>query len=69
MFSRRRPVRLETERIVMAGDAETLRNSEDIQEFYLGKSEAGQRGQKRWKRRCWTAIDLAGSSVAWKPTS
>ena len=36
----------------MAGSAETLRNSEDIQEFYLGKSsEGGQRGQKRWKRR------------------
>lgn len=42
---------LETGRIVMAGDAETLRNSEDIQEFYLGKSDAGARGQKRWKRR------------------
>ena len=43
---------LETGRIVMAGSAETLRNSQDIQEFYLGKSsEGGQRGQKRWKRR------------------
>jgi branched-chain amino acid transport system ATP-binding protein len=42
---------LETGRIVMAGSAETLRNSADIQEFYLGKTEGGQRGQKRWKRR------------------
>ena len=43
---------LETGRIVMAGSAEMLRNSQDIQEFYLGKSsEGGQRGQKRWKRR------------------
>ncbi len=43
---------LEMGRIVMAGSAESLRNSEDIQEFYLGKSsEGGQRGQKRWKRR------------------
>jgi len=42
---------LETGRIVMAGPAETLRNSPDIQEFYLGKSGETQRGQKRWKRR------------------
>lgn len=42
---------LETGRIVMAGAAETLRNSPDIQEFYLGKSGETQRGQKRWKRR------------------
>lgn len=42
---------LETGRIVMAGAAETLRKSEDIQEFYLGKSGETQRGQKRWKRR------------------
>ena len=42
---------LEMGRIVMAGSAETLRNSEDIQEFYLGKTDASQRGQKRWKRR------------------
>lgn len=42
---------LETGRLVMAGPAETLRNSPDIQEFYLGKSGETQRGQKRWKRR------------------
>ncbi|WP_375690141.1 ABC transporter ATP-binding protein [Pseudooceanicola sp. LIPI14-2-Ac024] len=42
---------LETGRIVMAGAAEMLRNSPDIQEFYLGKSGETQRGQKRWKRR------------------
>ncbi|WP_370284494.1 ABC transporter ATP-binding protein [Pseudooceanicola nanhaiensis] len=42
---------LETGRIVMAGPADTLRNSPDIQEFYLGKSGETQRGQKRWKRR------------------
>ncbi|MGR3397009.1 ABC transporter ATP-binding protein [Pseudooceanicola nanhaiensis] len=42
---------LETGRIVKAGPAETLRNSPDIQEFYLGKSGETQRGQKRWKRR------------------
>jgi branched-chain amino acid transport system ATP-binding protein len=43
---------LEMGRIVMAGSAEMLRNSQDIQEFYLGKAaEGGQRGQKRWKRR------------------
>jgi len=38
-------------RIVMAGSSEMLRNSPDIQEFYLGRKEESQRGQKRWKRR------------------
>lgn len=42
---------LEGGRIVMAGSAETLSNSADIQEFYLGKAEETQRGQRRWKRR------------------
>ena len=42
---------LEMGRIVMAGDAKSLANSADIQEFYLGKTEDSQRGQKRWKRR------------------
>ena len=42
---------LEMGRIVMGGTTEKLRASDDIQEFYLGKSEVGERGQKRWKRR------------------
>ena len=43
---------LELGRIVMAGEAAKLLASADIQEFYLGMShDAGQRGQKRWKRR------------------
>ncbi|THH39080.1 ABC transporter ATP-binding protein [Aliishimia ponticola] len=42
---------LEMGRIVMAGDADDLANSADIQEFYLGKTEENERGQKRWKRR------------------
>lgn len=43
---------LELGRIVMAGEAARLLASADIQEFYLGMShDAGQRGQKRWKRR------------------
>ncbi|MBU2980249.1 ABC transporter ATP-binding protein [Lentibacter algarum] len=42
---------LEMGRIVMAGPAKELQDSPDIQEFYLGKSDAGERGQKRWKRR------------------
>lgn len=42
---------LEIGRIVMAGDAEKLLASEDIQEFYLGVQGETQRGQKRWKRR------------------
>ena len=42
---------LEMGRIVMAGAAEKLRASEDIQEFYLGRTGETQRDQKRWKRR------------------
>lgn len=42
---------LEMGRIVMADTCAALRASDDIQEFYLGKQDEGQRGQKRWKRR------------------
>lgn len=42
---------LEIGRIVMAGEAKKLQESEDIQEFYLGVTGDTQRGQKRWKRR------------------
>ena len=42
---------MELGRIVMAGEAERLRNSKDIQTFYLGVQEEGARGQKRWKQR------------------
>ncbi|WP_323785073.1 ABC transporter ATP-binding protein [Thalassovita sp.] len=42
---------LEMGRIVMAGSCEELRASDDIQDFYLGRQEETQRGQKRWKRR------------------
>lgn len=42
---------LEMGRIVMGGTTAKLRASDDIQEFYLGRSEATERGQKRWKRR------------------
>ncbi|MEM9049361.1 MAG: ABC transporter ATP-binding protein [Pseudomonadota bacterium] len=42
---------LELGRIVMAGTAERLRASQDIQEFYLGQHGETQRGQRRWKRR------------------
>lgn len=42
---------LEIGRIVMAGEAQKLLDSEDIQEFYLGVTGETQRGQKRWKRR------------------
>jgi len=42
---------LELGRIVMAGEATRLQQSEDVQEFYLGVHGATQRGQKRWKRR------------------
>ena len=42
---------MELGRIVMADDAQVLANSKDIQEFYLGQQETGQRGQRRWKAR------------------
>ena len=42
---------LELGRVVMAGEAQKLLASEDIQEFYLGVQGETQRGQKRWKRR------------------
>lgn len=43
---------MELGRIVMADDADTLANSKDVQEFYLGISEEeSQRGQRRWKQR------------------
>jgi len=42
---------LEIGRIVMDDTADNLLASEDIQEFYLGLQEDGQRDQKRWKRR------------------
>lgn len=42
---------LEIGRIVMAGEAQKLLASEDIQEFYLGVQGETQRGQKRWKRK------------------
>ncbi|HRJ68056.1 MAG TPA: ABC transporter ATP-binding protein [Beijerinckiaceae bacterium] len=42
---------MELGRIVMAGEAEKLRNSKDIQTFYLGVQEEGARGQRRWKQR------------------
>ncbi|WP_421853676.1 ABC transporter ATP-binding protein [Oricola sp.] len=38
-------------RIVIDGDAETLRQSKDVQEFYLGVQGESQRGQKRWKQK------------------
>ena len=42
---------MELGRIVMADDADRLAASKDIQEFYLGQQEAGERGQRRWKQR------------------
>ena len=42
---------IEVGRIVMADTCENLMNSKDIQEFYLGATEEGARGEKRWKRK------------------
>ena len=42
---------MEMGRIVMVDSAQKLRESQDVQEFYLGVQGATQRGQKRWKRR------------------
>ena len=42
---------MEVGRIAMEGPSERLAQSRDIQEFYLGVREPGQRGERRWKRR------------------
>ena len=42
---------LELGRVVMEGSSRRLLSSPDIQEFYLGVKEGGQRGERRWKRR------------------
>lgn len=42
---------MEIGRIVMNGEASKLAASKDIQEFYLGAREEGEREQKRWKKR------------------
>ncbi|UAB90417.1 ABC transporter ATP-binding protein [Ruegeria sp. SCSIO 43209] len=42
---------MEIGRIVMDGEAETLLQSEDIQNFYLGVQEEGARENRRWKRK------------------
>ena len=42
---------LEVGRIVMADSCARLRESKDIQEFYLGARDLGERGERRWKRK------------------
>jgi branched-chain amino acid transport system ATP-binding protein len=42
---------LEVGRIVMADTCARLRESKDIQEFYLGARDLGERGERRWKRK------------------
>ncbi len=42
---------MEVGRIVMDGAADELRQSEDIQNFYLGVQEEGARENRRWKRK------------------
>lgn len=42
---------MELGRIVMSGPSAELLESSEIKEFYLGKSDAGVRGEKRWKKR------------------
>ena len=42
---------MELGRIVMADTAAALKQSKDIQNFYLGAQETGVRGQRRWKQR------------------
>ena len=42
---------METGQVVMEGSAERLKESRDIQEFYLGAQEASVLSERRWKRR------------------
>lgn len=42
---------LENGRVVMDDRCDRLREKEDIREFYLGMKDAGERGERRWKRK------------------
>lgn len=42
---------MEVGRIVMEDSCERLKQSADIQEFYLGLKDQGMRGRRRWKQR------------------
>ncbi len=42
---------MELGRIVIDGEAQKLKDSKDIQEFYLGVTGETERGQKRWKQK------------------
>ena len=42
---------MELGRIVLDGNTKDLKNSKDIQEFYLGAKEESQLTQRRWKNR------------------
>ena len=42
---------MELGRIVLDGNSTDLKNSKDIQEFYLGAKEESQLTQRRWKNR------------------
>ncbi len=42
---------LENGRIVMEDTCAHLREKDDIKEFYLGMKEAGERGERRWKKK------------------
>ena len=42
---------LEIGRIVMNDACARLMQSADIREFYLGAKEAGERGERRWKKK------------------
>jgi branched-chain amino acid transport system ATP-binding protein len=42
---------MENGRIVADDSCERLREKEDIKEFYLGMSEEGVRGERRWKKK------------------
>jgi branched-chain amino acid transport system ATP-binding protein len=42
---------LENGRIVMEDSCERLREKDDIKEFYLGMKAAGERGERRWKKK------------------
>ena len=50
---------LENGRVVLDGDAETIRNNEDVREFYLGLSSVGRKSYRDGKyyrrRKRWLA--------------
>ena len=54
---------LENGRVVLDGDAETLRENEDVKEFYLGLPAGGRKSPSA------TSSTTSAASAGWRPSS